>query len=101
MPEIRGTAYNLLNAVTEYTDHHRTSRISDEKKELGYTDDQARYESAIFNGGEALKNKAMEVIMEDTAGNPVITRQVFAVTSSQSTGSSLLDSICDAHPVAD
>ena len=101
VPEIRGTAYNLLNAVTEYTDHLRTTRISDEKKELGYTDDQARYESAIFNGGEALKNKAMEVIMEDTAGNPVITRQVFAVTSSQSTGSSLLDSICDAHPVAD
>ena len=95
VPEIRGTAYNLLNAVTEYTDHLRTSRVSDDKAELGYTADKARYESAIFGSGDTLKNKALDVILTDTAGNAVISRQTFTAPSM---GSGLLDSVIAAHP---
>ena len=51
-PEQRGTAYNLLNAITNYTDHERSSK------------EDGRAESAMFGSGDALKNKAMEVIYE-------------------------------------
>lgn len=77
-PETKGTAYNLLNAVTEYTDHLRTSRLSDDKRDLGYTSDRARYEAAIFGSGDTLKNRALDVILQDTAGNPVRTVRQFA-----------------------
>lgn len=51
-PEVRGTAYNLLNAITEYTDHFRTSRGGE------------RSASALFGSGDALKSKAFNVIYE-------------------------------------
>lgn len=51
-PEQRGTAYNLLNAITNYVDHERSSK----------GDGQA--ESAMFGSGDTLKSKAMEVIYE-------------------------------------
>lgn len=90
-PETKGTAYNLLNAVIEYTDHARTSRLSDDKRDMGYTAGRARYESAIFGSGDTLKAKALDIIMEDTAGNPV--HQVRTFTAPQATGGSLLDLI--------
>lgn len=49
-PEQRGTAYNLLNAVTEYTDHYRSSKGG------------ALAESAMFGSGDRLKSQALEVI---------------------------------------
>lgn len=51
-PEVRGTAYNLLNAITEYTDHYRSSRGGE------------RAQAAIFGSGDALKTKAFEMIYE-------------------------------------
>ena len=51
-PEQRGTAYNLLNAITNYTDHERSSK------------EDGRAESAMFGSGDALKSKAMEVIYQ-------------------------------------
>lgn len=51
-PEQRGTAYNLLNAVTEYTDHLRSSK------------EDGRAESAIFGSGDQLKSRAFELIYE-------------------------------------
>lgn len=53
-PEQRGTSYNLLNAITGYVDHERSSK------------DDGRAESAMFGSGDALKSKALEVIY-DTA----------------------------------
>ena len=95
-PEVRGTAYNLLNAVTEYTDHIRTSRVSSDKASMGVNSTKARYESAIFGSGENLKNKALDVILMDTQGNPIVAqKQVYAVPAS-----GLLDSIVAAHPSA-
>lgn len=49
-PEQRGSAYNLLNAVTAYTDHVRSSKVD------------GRAESALFGSGDKLKSTALEVI---------------------------------------
>lgn len=45
----RGTAYGLLNAVTEYVDHQRRARSDDN-----------RFDSAMFGQGAAIKNRALE-----------------------------------------
>lgn len=55
-PEQRGTAYNLLNAITEYTDHERSSK------------DDGRAVSALFGSGSDLKSRAVEVIYEASKG---------------------------------
>jgi phage/plasmid-like protein (TIGR03299 family) len=51
-PEQRGTAYNLLNAITNYVDHERSTK------------EDGRAESAMFGSGDALKTKAMDVIYQ-------------------------------------
>jgi phage/plasmid-like protein (TIGR03299 family) len=64
-PEQRGTAYNLLNSITEHTDHERSTRGN------------GRAESALFGSGDALKSKAFEVLLETAAGlpeRPTVTR---------------------------
>lgn len=61
-PEFRGTAYNLLNAVTEYTDHYRVSHGNG----LG------RAESATFGSGAKLKADALEVIMQSASTMPTL-----------------------------
>lgn len=64
-PDFRGTAVNLLNAVTEYTDHCRATRIT--KKREGIDKDSARTESAIFGSGSDLKENALEILLATTA----------------------------------
>jgi phage/plasmid-like protein (TIGR03299 family) len=59
-PEIRGTAYNMLNAITEYTDHFSGT-------------DSTRGRSAMFGAGQQLKATALETILEVTADAPVHT----------------------------
>lgn len=66
-PELRGTAYNMLNAVTEYVDHSRQSR----------GDKSA--ESAMFGSGDRLKSQALEYLLETAGGLPMVeTRTVYA-----------------------
>jgi phage/plasmid-like protein (TIGR03299 family) len=84
-PSVRGTGYNLLNSITEYIDHVRGAKLSATKKMQGYTVDRARAESALFGTGEAFKNKALEVILEKTAGLP--TKKVLYASKGGSTGS--------------
>jgi phage/plasmid-like protein (TIGR03299 family) len=88
-PSIRGTAYNLLNAVTEYTDHYRTARITDARK--GSSVDMARAENAAIGTGERLKTQALEVILESTAGAPV--HSVIQSRPMATAGGSLLDAV--------
>jgi phage/plasmid-like protein (TIGR03299 family) len=54
MPEAKGTAYGLLNAVTEYVDHKRGG-------------DDSRLSSAWFGSGEGLKNRAFALLEKVTA----------------------------------
>ncbi len=61
-PEIRGTGYNLLNAITEYTDHFSGVRQTESRK--GISEDQIRAENSLFGTGEKLKQNALEVIYE-------------------------------------
>jgi len=65
-PEIRGTAYNLVNAVTEWTDTARGTRNTGGN----YTPEKARITSAIFGSGELLKQKAMEIICHEARSMP-------------------------------
>lgn len=85
-PEFRGTAYNLLNSLTEYADHYRNVRGGDE--------DVQRATSAMFGTGEKFKQQALELVMEMTANSPR-TNQSRAY-SMPSGNSELLDSILDA-----
>lgn len=65
-PEQRGTAYNLLNAITNYTDHLRSTRTSD-----GENVDTNRAISAVAGSGQALKTKAFSVIMDASKNLPM------------------------------
>ena len=98
-PQIRGTAYNLLNAVTEYTDHERTARITEGRKD--YSLAQARAENALVGTGDKLKQEALEVIMQVTAGNPMMSpalysRPIDQRASAPSSGS-ILDAVIGNH----
>ena len=57
-PETKGTAYALVNAVTEYTDKLRSSKLD------------RRAESAIFGSGEAFKDKAFGAIYQASKEMP-------------------------------
>lgn len=70
--EQRGTAYNLLNAVTNYVDHSATVRVQDngelviEREQLR---EQKRAESALFGQGDQLKAKTLDFILDTVEFN--------------------------------
>ncbi len=91
-PEQRGTAYGLLNAVTEYTDHMRATRGAN---------GNGRAESAMFGSGERLKAQAVEVITEAANGMPAMaTATAYLPKPVSSAGGSLLDQIIEEHSAA-
>jgi phage/plasmid-like protein (TIGR03299 family) len=57
-PEFRGTAYNLLNAIVEETDHYRSSK------------GDGRAESAVFGSGDKLKTRALELVLQESEKMP-------------------------------
>lgn len=62
IPEIKGSYYNLLNSIVEYSDHHSPVRKTSGKSDL---DVQAiRADNALFGTASALKDSALEIIME-------------------------------------
>lgn len=67
-PEFRGTGYNLVNALTEYSDHYKGARS-----------DYNRAKNSIFdNETVKFKNQAVEVVMELTNGQTVLVNQPVA-----------------------
>jgi phage/plasmid-like protein (TIGR03299 family) len=56
----KGTMFSLLQIATEYVDHYRGTRLTDDSM----TDEQARFESANFGSGDAIKAKALDKILE-------------------------------------
>lgn len=97
IPEIRGTAYNLLNAVTEYTDHERQTRILTE----GQTPEQARAVNSMFGTGADFKSDALDTILTHTADSPTHSRQTYgggvAVAEAIETTSGLSQTDVDAE----
>lgn len=71
--EVYGTAYGLLNAITEHTDHFRQTFVGTERN------DEARASSALFNSGAKLKEQALEVILETTTGDEVVESRLVQV----------------------
>src|SRR4029077_13181165 len=63
IPEIKGTAYNLLNAVTEYADHFRGVRVTSGRQ--GMNEGAVRAENALFGTGDKLKSDAMVADLEE------------------------------------
>lgn len=92
IPEIKGTAYNLLNAVTQYTDHNRTVRQTADGKTM-YNVEQARAESAIFGTGVQFKANALDIIIAETQKLAERKPQIYSVPASTSP---LLDTIIAA-----
>lgn len=83
-PEQRGTAYNLLNAITNYTDHERSTR------------NDGRAESALFGSGDQLKTKALEVITLAAGSLNETIRKPIVYAGAGSTGSDMLDDVLAA-----
>jgi hypothetical protein len=52
----RGTVWTALNAVTRYVDHDRSTRNGDNQE-------SARFDSAQFGSGAALKAQAWNLLM--------------------------------------
>lgn len=72
-PEQRGTAYNLLNAITNYTDHERSTRgngATGDASILAAAVARNRAESASFGSGAKLKSDAFNAIWELAPGMP-------------------------------
>ena len=85
-PEQRGTAYNLLNGVTEWTDHYRDGVRGGK-----------RSEAAMFGTGDSLKSLALEVITLAAGKMPAHeVKTVFVPTPVSTPSYSLLDEIVEA-----
>jgi phage/plasmid-like protein (TIGR03299 family) len=83
-PEQAGTAYALLNAITDYTDHLRGTRRTD-----GQNEQAARSESALFGSGNQLKSNALETIYDLVGADG----RVISTSQSNKTSGGLLDAI--------
>jgi phage/plasmid-like protein (TIGR03299 family) len=79
VPAVKGTAYNLLNAVTEYTDHYSGT-------------DKSRARSAMFGAGELVKANALEIILEETQNAATVARPIYSRPAS----TPMLDAIVEA-----
>ena len=60
IPGVRGTAYGLYNAVTEFYDHYgRTRRVEGDNR----TDAERKFESNLFGISQVAKEKAMNAML--------------------------------------
>jgi phage/plasmid-like protein (TIGR03299 family) len=95
-PVIKGSAYNLLNAVTEYTDHFRGAKLSSNRVDAGYDVERARQENAAIGSGDALKQTALQVILEATGNAPLMQSRSYFTSGDGPSSGSILDSVINA-----
>ena len=74
-PEQRGTAYSLLQSITNYVDHKRSTHNEESNPEN-------RSISALFGSGEALKQEAFEVITNAATGMQELVKKTVFTTPS-------------------
>lgn len=68
IPEQAGTGMAMLNAVTNYVDHERPTRITSTS---AYTDTaQARADSAMVGAGATLKRDSLQYILDEVEASP-------------------------------
>jgi phage/plasmid-like protein (TIGR03299 family) len=92
-PETKGSAYSMLQSITNWVDHERSVRKTD--KLNGLSESQVRSQSAVFAGGDAYKSNALEVVLAataDCAEMPEV-KHVYQSAEVQSTPKSGVDSI--------
>lgn len=67
IPQIRHTSWAAFNAVSEFIDHHKSTRGRDD-------DDRTakRLESSLFGTGAALKSRAFDLALRMASGEPVL-----------------------------
>ena len=70
IPEFKGTAYNLYNAITNYADHTRDVRITKASTQEDTT--LQRFESSLIGTGAELKMRALERILVLSDGSEVL-----------------------------
>lgn len=58
-PNAYGTAWGAFNAVTEYVDHHRNTRTTNQEER-----EELRFKSAWFESGHAMKQKAFDLLVK-------------------------------------
>ena len=65
IPEVKGTAWNLLNATTQYIDHYSpiTVRNADGTANIQMVKEQKRAESCLFGNGDEFKQQALKNIL--------------------------------------
>lgn len=80
-PEIKGTAYNFFNAVTEYYDHYAPVKAT--KGRSGMTPEQIRAQNAMFGDQAVRKSEVLDMILEKTQYNPIRPRKVYSTPSGQ------------------
>lgn len=61
----RGTLYALLQAITNYVDYHRSTRISEINRVMNRNEDFARGQSALFGSGAMLKERALRFLLDE------------------------------------
>ncbi len=77
-PEVKGSAYNFLQGITEFTDHYRSVKETESVK--GMDKNAIRYQSGIFGSGSLLKDKALEIILEETENAPPMEKILTSVS---------------------
>jgi len=59
VPGVRGTAYGALQALTEYVNHHRPTRIHE-----GRDEEEVKFETLTMGSGHTLMQKGLDNIIE-------------------------------------
>jgi phage/plasmid-like protein (TIGR03299 family) len=86
IPEVRGTAYNLLNACTEWSDHYKGVRQTSGRS--GMSEQQIRKQGALFEY-DNWKDQVLDSILQITAACPTKDLQPVSVPVSSKVDSIL------------